>query len=343
MHQAYINPLHVMTLDYRGYTITGILGSGMFGVVYRAFDSKTQKEYAVKAVPLRSMCNPRMPVLAEYEICSRLLRARFQDGGVSTPVNPENVVQMHEVFYDHENYYVAMECLRGQTVSSLIRNDYPNGLSALGGNVVKMCAWSVLSGIRYLKQFNIVHRDIKPSNVFVCARGPQDTVVKLIDMGLGTIVPDYKTSSMSSYVCTPFYALPEIEDNLPYTSRCDLWSAGMTIYYMATGRNLVSEKSPSYREDKKRVRTECRFERYIFPGIEDEGLCRILRLLLAPGTKDVEDIMRDPWFDGCTVPTPKKTNTTNASTTQTQDKHKSNTNSKETMLSLPPQLPLLLM
>lgn len=267
----------------------------------------------MKAVSIRSACNPQQgawPVLAEYGICSRLLQARFQARGASTPVNSENVVQIHEVFFDLENYYVAMECLRGQTVSSLIKNVYPNGLCALGGNVVKMCAWSILSGIRYLKQFNIVHRDIKPSNVFVSARGPRDTVVKLIDMGLGTIVADYKTSSMLSYVCTPFYALPEIEDNLPYTSRCDLWSAGMTIYYMATGRNLVLDQSPSYKEDKKRIRTECRFERYKFPGIEDEGLNRILSLLLAPGNKDVEDIMADPWFDGCTVSTQKERNAT---------------------------------
>ena len=298
-----VNSIHNVTLLRNGYAILGVLGRGTFGVVYKVMWTYTRAIFAAKVVNKRAMehMSQRWNTDAdEVAICMRLLDAARQ--GAAIGVNSENVVQVHNVFYDQENYYIVMEYLNGQTLFDLIKNNYRNGLCDAGPKAVQMCAWSILSGIRYLKRLNIVHRDIKPTNVFISERGPGDTVVKLIDLGLGIILDDYSTSLMSSYVCTPLYAYPDLEDRLPYNSKCDLWCAGMTIYFMATGRELVSEKSRKYKEEKKIIRIRCQFGNYTFKRIKDKGLERVLNKLLCPNGLSVEEIMADPWFDGCTVP-----------------------------------------
>ena len=288
-------------LQLYGLFVEGIIGKGSYGTVFKC--SSNGRHYAVKAesfLKARHNSQRLYQHLDECNICMRLLDAARQ--GAAIGVNSENVVQVHNVFYDQENYYIVMEYLNGQTLFDLIKNNYRNGLCDAGPKAVQMCAWSILSGIRYLKRLNIVHRDIKPTNVFISERGPGDTVVKLIDLGLGIILDDYSTSLMSSLVGTRHYAIPAIEDGTPYTSKCDLWCAGMTIYFMATGRELVPDDDALCKQEKKVIWDTCGAPGYRFRYITDLGLNRILQKLLSSTATNVEEIMADPWFDGCTVP-----------------------------------------
>ena len=105
---------------------------------------------------------------------------------------------------------------------------------------------------------------------------------------------------MRSPVGTPLYASPEIEAGRGYTRNCDLWSLGMSFYFMASGgRELVRKRVASFRREKRLVWEEASKENYVFQGITSPDINRILCYMLCKTPLSPEEILRDPWFDNC--------------------------------------------
>jgi tetratricopeptide (TPR) repeat protein len=194
------------------YAIRGELGRGAMAVVYRAIDTSTDREVALK-------------LLAEGLASDGDARRRFQrEARAIAKLNHPNIVRLHEVGEVDGRSFMSMEYVRGKTVDMLIADG--QSLSIIGSLRV---AEQMLDALAYAHDLGIVHRDIKPGNMMQTASG----VVKLMDFGLSA---DTNTAEGGIVAGSPAYMPPEQLDGLPVDHRGDIFALGVTLYEMLTGR-----------------------------------------------------------------------------------------------------------
>ena len=85
-------------------------------------------------------------------------------------------------------------------------------------------AYGIIEGLKHLYKHNVVHRDIKPENIMLKNGAP-----KIIDFGFAKNLSGSQ-EVLADWVGTPYYMAPEIVEGCPYTSKCDVWSLGVTLY-----------------------------------------------------------------------------------------------------------------
>jgi len=200
------------------YEILASLGSGAFGRTYRV--KKGGKVYAMK-------------VLKPEAIRTEVDRKRFQrECRALQKITSEHVVSYHDhgVFDDdgHETYYVVMSFVEGTDFDRRLR-----GRSLpLPEAEIRLVLGQVLKGLADIHEHNIVHRDLKPANIFVA----KDGAVKIIDFGLVKMI-DYTTLTMTGEILgTPLYMSPEEMLDREVDQRSDLYSFGVLLYLLLTGR-----------------------------------------------------------------------------------------------------------
>lgn len=201
-----------------GYEIEASLGSGAFGRTYRV--RKDSKVYALK-------------VLKPEAIRTAVDRKRFQrECRALQKIKSKYVVAYHDhgVFDDDglETYYIVMSFVEGSDLERRLR-----GLSLpLPEAEIRAVLSQVLAGLADIHKHNIVHRDLKPANIFVA----KDGAVKIGDFGLVKMI-DYTTLTMTGEILgTPLYMSPEEMLNREVDHRSDLFSFGVLLYLLLTGR-----------------------------------------------------------------------------------------------------------
>ena len=207
-----------MPTKINDYEILASLGSGAFGRTYRV--KKGGKVYAMK-------------VLKPEAIRTEVDRKRFQrECRALQKITSEHVVSYHDhgVFDDdgHETYYVVMSFVEGTDFDRRLR-----GRSLpLPEAEIRLVLGQVLKGLADIHEHNIVHRDLKPANIFVA----KDGAVKIIDFGLVKMI-DYTTLTMTGEILgTPLYMSPEEMLDREVDQRSDLYSFGVLLYLLLTGR-----------------------------------------------------------------------------------------------------------
>ncbi len=204
------------------FQITGEVGHGSYGTVYRARDLNLDLEVALKVIRPRPGAAPD-PNRALNE--ARLL----------AQVNHPNVIRVFRAERVGDDVGVAMELVRGRTLDDLVWHDGP--FSARETMLVGLdicCALAAVHGAR------LVHGDVKAQNVMRAAGGR--TV--LMDFGAGY---DVKTdrSSGRRFAGTPLYLAPEVFDGAARTPISDIYSVGVLLFYLATGTFPVEGHSGS--------------------------------------------------------------------------------------------------
>ena len=186
-----------------------VLGSGSFGIVYKAQCLETKEIVAIKKV------------LQDKRYKNRELQ-------IMKEVDHPNVIKLKQSFYtpaENEDLYlnVVMEYIP-DTLSRVIRNYYKNKTN-LDILTVKILAYQLLKSINYIHALGICHRDIKPQNVLVNTKTNQ---LKLCDFGSAKKL--VKGDTNVSYICSRYYRAPELifsaED---YSVTVDTWSVGCVI------------------------------------------------------------------------------------------------------------------
>lgn len=199
------------------YEVLSILGRGAMGVVYKAADPVLNRVVAVKTINLSLDPDLR----GEYE-------ARFQQeakaaGSLSHPA----IVTIYDLGKTGDLAYIAMEFLDGQELHDLISAE-----QRLPVKQATSIAAQVASGLSYAHQHGIVHRDIKPANIMVL----KDGTAKITDFGIARMrVSEVKTQT-GMRLGSPKYMSPEQVLGQRVDHRTDIFSLGVLLYEMLTGK-----------------------------------------------------------------------------------------------------------
>jgi serine/threonine-protein kinase len=204
------------------YQIIRSLGAGGMGHVYLARDERLNRLVAVK-------------LLCEYEAdeVERSLRFR-REALAASALNHPNILTVYEIGSFEGNEFIATEYVEGQTLHALIQNAQMSLQRKLD------IAIQIASALSAAHKAGIIHRDIKPANIMV--RG--DGLVKVLDFGVAKYaeLPDSaKQHSLletapGTVVGTAAYMSPEQARGLPTDARTDIWSLGVILYELTSGR-----------------------------------------------------------------------------------------------------------
>lgn len=212
-------PLGASDLKNLGrYQVTGALGKGAMGTVYKGIDPAINRPVALKTIRLDFVNDPAE--LAELK--ERLYREAQAAGKLSHP----NIVTIYDVGSEATLQYIAMEYLEGQTLEELIKRKTKFNYKIIAQMIVQVC-----SALTYAHERGIVHRDIKPANIMVLP----DYSIKVMDFGIARIDSNSMTKTGIA-MGTPNYISPEQLRGLATDRRADLFSLGVVMYELLLGR-----------------------------------------------------------------------------------------------------------
>lgn len=163
--------------------------------------------------------------------------ARFEREAVAAArLDHENIVRIHDVDEEHGRPFIVNEYVEGEDLEEVIRKKSPLPvLRAL--NIVRVVA----KALEHSHAAGVVHRDIKPGNILIA----KDGRIKITDFGLAREVGHREVPLPDGTVLgTPFFASPEQISGLPADGRTDIYSLGVTLYTMLTGRRPFGGRSP---------------------------------------------------------------------------------------------------
>ncbi len=199
------------------------LGRGAMGVTYKAFD-----------VDLH--CPVTLKVISEKYLGDESVRLRFlREARAAASVRHPNVAWVLHLGRTGGSYFYAMEFVEGETLEKLIKRS-----GRLDVKLALEITTQVAAGLTAVHEQNLVHRDIKPTNIMVRLKEERGVTAKIIDLGLAKAVtePSLQTaiSTPGGFVGTPEFASPEQFAGLALDTRSDLYSLGVTLWEMVTGR-----------------------------------------------------------------------------------------------------------
>ena len=199
------------------YEIVGELGKGAMGVVYCARDPLLDRTVAIKTVNMELAQDE----MAEYE-------ARFyQEAKAAGGLNHPNIVIIYDIGKSEKIAYMAMELLQGKELKTLLASGKPLPIPFAVDVAAQMA-----EGLAYAHEHGIVHRDIKPANIMI-VRGE---LVKVTDFGIARMRTANVQTQVGIVLGSPRYMSPEQVAGKRAEPRSDLFSVGVILYEMVTGK-----------------------------------------------------------------------------------------------------------
>jgi tetratricopeptide (TPR) repeat protein len=199
------------------YRVTGPIGAGGMGIVFRAEDPLLRRPVALKVM--------KRSLSAGAEARRRFLR----EAQAVAALEHDHVVAIYQAGEDRGVLFLAMPLLRGETLADRLRRE-----RALPLSEAFRVAREVAEGLDFAHRRGLVHRDIKPANLWL--EGERGRV-KILDFGLSrSLEPEADRSQSGQIAGTPHYMSPEQASGGKITPLCDLFSLGCVLYQMTTGR-----------------------------------------------------------------------------------------------------------
>ncbi|EAR84947.2 dual-specificity kinase domain protein (macronuclear) [Tetrahymena thermophila SB210] len=193
------------------------LGRGSYGTVYRGYLEQDENQMiAAKQIPIK-------------EICSSTSRIQYIKREIENlqKIDSKYVVKLFGVSRTQTNLYMFLEyCVDGDLKSYLKKKENKILSEPEAIKIFK----HIVEGFKELNKYKIIHRDIKPANLLI-----SNGIVKLADFGFSKVVED-EEARLRSFIGSPLYMAPELQEQMPFSSKCDVWSTGIVLYEMLYGK-----------------------------------------------------------------------------------------------------------
>lgn len=207
------------------YDIVAELGRGGMGVVYKGYESTLNRYVAIK-------------VLGDSLAHDEGVKERFlREARSMAALNDPHIIQIYFIGEDEGQTFFVMEFVEGESLGSMLKREGKLTVEQ-AAKVIQQTAL----GLATAHDRGVVHRDIKPGNLMITSRGS----VKIADFGIALSNEDFskKLTSTGEFVGTPGYLSPEVCLGKPVDQRSDIFSLGIVLFEMLTGKVPFTDESP---------------------------------------------------------------------------------------------------
>jgi eukaryotic-like serine/threonine-protein kinase len=197
------------------YSISEKLGGGGMGVVYKAEDTKLRRTVALKFLP------------ASFSYDEEAKQRFLYEAYAASSIQHHNICNIHDIDETEDGrLFICMDYYDGKTLKQKIAE------GPIKINTAIDISLQVAHGLLKTHEQKIIHRDIKPANIFVT----KDGTVKILDFGLAKLSGQANITKMGSTLGTAAYMSPEQASGNDVDHRTDIWSLGIVIYEMISGK-----------------------------------------------------------------------------------------------------------
>ncbi|HEY1403291.1 MAG TPA: serine/threonine-protein kinase, partial [Pyrinomonadaceae bacterium] len=196
------------------YRIVGLLGRGGMGEVYRADDLKLKQPVALKFLP--ETLSADGAALARF----------YQEVSVARRISHRHVCRVYDVGEYEGQHFISMEFVRGEELASLLKR-----INRLPHDKAVEVARQLCAGLAAIHDQGVLHRDLKPANIMLDEHGE----VRITDFGIAALTESLRNGREAS-AGTPAYMSPEQLDGRGLTVASDIYSLGLVLYEVFTGK-----------------------------------------------------------------------------------------------------------
>ncbi len=263
------------------YEILGRVGGGGMAIVYKGLDILLHRHVAVKVL--------RQQYVHDEEFIQRFRREAQAAASLSHP----NVVSIYDVGQEEDIHYIVMEYVEGTTLNEQIKEKAPLQVEEAVHIASQIC-----DALDHAHHNQIIHRDIKPHNILIGKNGR----VKVTDFGIARAVTSSTITQTGSVVGSVHYFSPEHAKGTPTGEQSDLYSLGIVMYQMLTGRLPFLGESPisvalkHLQEDVE----EPRKVNPLIPQSVENIILRAMRKSTSERYRSAKDMLSD--LESCLLP-----------------------------------------
>ena len=197
------------------YEIIETLGQGGMGKVFKAYDRKISEVVALKLIR------------PEISINDNAIERFKNELKIARKISHRNICRMHDLGEEGFFYYITMEYVAGEDLKRFIRR-----AGTLSSGKAINIAKQVCEGLAEAHQLGVIHRDLKPQNIMI----DQDGNAKIMDFGIARFVDTDRLTGSGVMIGTPEYMSPEQAELTEVDKRADIYSLGIVLYEMVSGR-----------------------------------------------------------------------------------------------------------
>lgn len=197
------------------FRIISTIGEGAMGIVLHCYDTKLERDVAIKILKKEFSKNEKL-----------IQRFKLEAINIAKLSNHQNIVQVFNIEEVDSLFYIVMEYVDGYKLSDLIYSKKLDWIKSL--EIIKICA----DTLQYTHEHDVIHRDIKSQNIMIT----KNNIIKLVDFGLSRYVKsDSKLSRTNDLIGTPLMLAPELwKKSSNLTPKSDVYSLGIVLYECVT-------------------------------------------------------------------------------------------------------------
>lgn len=236
-------------------TLIKLLGKGSFGEVYLSTKKGRKEYFATKKIDRRTADKPSFKKYFDNEI------------EILSHLNHKNIVKLEGIKRTNSNYYIIMEYINGGGLSDCLKKYMDKYKKAFPEEIVQYLMRQIIDGLNYIHSQKIIHRDIKLDNIMVNFNSEQDkeslnmlkSTIKIIDFGFAvklngandlTYSAVGSPMNMDPIILAKFSKKKDININIGYDEKADIWSVGTVCYELLIGKAVFNATTMNDLVDK---------------------------------------------------------------------------------------------